>query len=83
MHPQRKMIGYHQYISNEIKLLYHTTAEFVKFYEELGFDTKYPRAGALVCIADLKSREFLIYFMQHQERLEKEQIDKMKELNII
>ena len=68
-------IGYSQYVTNEIELIMCATKKRLAhpLYKTIfGEDIPY-RLMVATTIGSLKTKEFLIYFMQNQERLVAEQ----------
>ena len=81
----RCAVGYSEYVSNEIKLMTLTTEKQIKLLRQLnlGIDDTLLRMALLLSIQNIKSKETLVYFLQHQERLVREQEKTMKEYGLV
>ena len=75
-------VGYSEYVSNEMTL---TTEKQIKLLRQLnlGIDDTLLRMTLLLSIQNIKSKETLVYFLQHQERLVREQEKTMKEYGLV
>lgn len=74
------IIGYATYVSREIELMTKYISEQITLLKEIGLNDNFDvilRLSLLTAIQHLKSKEFLIYFMQHQDKLVSEQNNKL------
>lgn len=74
------MISYNEYIRNEIILMIETTENLIKSDLIKGHDMIY-RMILSESIKSLRTREFLIYFIQNQKRLVEEQTKQLNKKN--
>ena len=72
-------IGYKEYVTREIMFITKETEKRLKdpLYNIIFKDDIIYRMMVLEIIKDLKSKEFLIYFLQNQDRLVYEQEQKL------
>jgi hypothetical protein len=73
-------IGYKEYVNREIMLITKETEKRLKdpLYNIIFGDDIIYRMMVLEIIKDLKTKEFLIYFLQNQDKLVYEQEQKIK-----
>jgi len=74
------MMSYAEYRSNEIELITKGSEKRFKMIRELGIPLEPFQVMTSVVIKDLYSKEFLIYFMAHQDELVKKQKEQMEKL---